>query len=84
MSLLEIATSLVEVAGTGTVRLVPWPVERKSIDIGSVHLDDTKIRQVLGWQPRVDWVDGLRQTVAFYREHRAHYWSERLTPAVAA
>jgi UDP-glucose 4-epimerase len=48
MSLLDIAASLVEVAGTGTVRLVPWPAERKSIDIGSVYMDDTKIRQVLG------------------------------------
>ena len=51
--------------------------------LGSVYVDDTKIQKILGWQPRVDWADGLRQTVAFYRAHRAHYLSERGMPAVA-
>ena len=27
-----------------------------------------------GWQPRVDLVEGLERTIAFYREHKEVYW----------
>ncbi len=74
MSLRDIAELLVEVAGSGRVRLIPWPEDRKPIDIGSVYVDDTKIRRGLRWQPRVDWREGLERMVAFYRTHRVQYW----------
>jgi dTDP-glucose 4,6-dehydratase len=32
-------------------------------------LDSTKIRS-LGWEPRRDWVSGVRSTIDWYREHR--------------
>jgi nucleoside-diphosphate-sugar epimerase len=32
--------------------------------------DISKAQSVLGWQPRVALRDGLRQTIAWYREHR--------------
>ena len=62
-------------AGTGRYELVPFPPERKAIDIGSIYVDDRKIRRVLKWRPRVDMREGLAQTIAYYREHRAQYWS---------
>ena len=72
---------LIEVAGSGSYHLVPFPPERKAIDIGSIYVDDAKIRRTLGWQPRVDMRDGLAETIAFYRAHRDQYWA---THAVAA
>jgi dTDP-glucose 4,6-dehydratase len=39
-------------------------------------LDATKIRDELGWAPEHGWHDGLAETVAWYREHRA--WWEPL------
>jgi dTDP-glucose 4,6-dehydratase len=39
-------------------------------------LDATKIREELGWAPAHGWHDGLAETVAWYREHRA--WWEPL------
>jgi UDP-glucose 4-epimerase len=30
---------------------------------------------VLHWQPRIGLREGLERTVAFYRQHRAHYWA---------
>jgi UDP-glucose 4-epimerase len=60
---------------------VPFPPERKVIDIGSIYVDDAKIHRALGWQPTIDMREGLTRTVAFYREHRAHYWT---TPQVAS
>jgi UDP-glucose 4-epimerase len=64
---------LLEVAGTGSVRYVEWPEEKKSIDIGSFYADSTKFRTATGWQPRVALREGLARTVAYYREHLPHY-----------
>ena len=74
ISLLELAHLLVEIAGQGSVRLVPWPEERKRIDIGDVYSSYAHIQAVLGWQPTIDLRDGLAQTIAYYQQHRQHYW----------
>ena len=81
VSLRDVAEILVDVSGTGSYCLVPFPPERKVIDIGSVYVDDRKIRRVLRWLPRVDLRDGLSRTVAYYREHRQHYWSRSAVTA---
>lgn len=74
VSLREAVEVLLDVAdGGGGYRLVPFPPERKAIDIGDVFTDWTKIAGVLGWQPRVSLREGLARTVAFYREHWAEY-----------
>ena len=49
--LAELAELLVELAGAGSWRLVPFPDERRTIDIGDYFADDTKIRARLGWEP---------------------------------
>jgi UDP-glucose 4-epimerase len=84
ISLRDVTQLLVETARTGSYRLVPFPPERKAIDIGSIYVDDRKIRQALGWQPRVDMREGLAKTVAFYREHRHEYWAAAAAPAARA
>ena len=83
LDLRSIAELLVDVAGSGQVQLVPWPEDRKPIDIGSIFVDDRKIRTILGWQPRVGWRVGLERTVAFYRAHRSPYWSDALAEVAA-
>lgn len=73
ISLRALASRIVETAGTGSIRFVPWPLERKAIDIGSYHADYAKIRRLLGWEPTVPLDEGLKRTVAFYRAHRCQY-----------
>jgi UDP-glucose 4-epimerase len=74
VSLRELAEMLVEIAGGGSWRLVPFPEERRSIDIGDYFADDSKIRGLLGWEPRVRLREGLERSLAYYREHGASYW----------
>ena len=74
VSLLELAELLVEAAG-GSFRLVPFPPERKVIDIGDYYADFTKIRDDLGWEPRVGLREGLQRSLDFYREHGDLYWA---------
>ena len=69
----DLVTLLLETAGTGSVTYVDWPPEKKRIDIGSFYSDSTKFREAVGWQPQVGLREGLRRTIAFYREHLGHY-----------
>jgi len=76
ISLLDLTQMLVTIAGQGSVRLVPWPEARKRIDIGDVYSSYAKIDAALGWRPTTTLQDGLAQTIAYYRQHRQHYWEE--------
>ncbi len=73
VSLGELATLLVEVAGTGRVRFVDWPAERRAIDIGDFYADSSKFKRAVGWSGRVALRDGLTRTVAYYRDHLSEY-----------
>lgn len=73
VSLLDLVRLLVDVAGGGRYRLVPFPPERKRIDIGDFYADISKARATLGWTPSVPLREGLRSTVAYYRANREHY-----------
>jgi UDP-glucose 4-epimerase len=76
INLYHLAELLVELAGRGSHRLVPWPDNRKRIDIGDYYGDYRKIRSKLGWCPRVSLKEGLRRSLRFYEEHHVHYWRE--------
>jgi UDP-glucose 4-epimerase len=74
VSHLELIETLTTVAQSGRYRLVPWPPERKRIDIGDVYSSYRLIQQTLGWEPQVDLREGLERTVAFYRQNKQQYW----------
>ena len=69
----ELVALLIKVAGQGRVTHVPWPSEKKSIDIGSFCTDSTKFQSTVGWTPRVSLEQGLQDTVAYYRRHLDQY-----------
>ncbi|MGH9313615.1 MAG: NAD-dependent epimerase/dehydratase family protein, partial [Vicinamibacterales bacterium] len=77
----DLVRLLLDVAGSGSVRFVEWPPDKKLIDIGSFYADSSKFMRVTGWRPGVDLREGLARTVAFYREHLTRYLDE---PAGAA
>ena len=73
VSLKDLVEQMIAIAGQGSFRLVPFPEERKKIDIGDFQADASKIGRVLGWQPQVGLREGLESTIAYYREHHAKY-----------
>jgi UDP-glucose 4-epimerase len=52
----------------------PFSAERKAQEPGDFYSDIRKIERLLGWRPRTSLREGLERTLAFYRQHRAHYW----------
>ncbi|MCI0441816.1 GDP-mannose 4,6-dehydratase [bacterium] len=76
VSVLEVAKLLLEVMGSGKYEVVPFPENRRMIEIGDYWGDYTKIKNLLGWAPTTTLKDGLRKTVDFYKQHKQHYWTE--------
>jgi UDP-glucose 4-epimerase len=74
INLRDLAEMLVEINAGGSFRVVPFPSERKIIDIGDYYGDYRRIRSKLGWRPVTSLRDGLARTLAYYREHRNQYW----------
>ena len=79
----DVVHLLLEVAGTGRVRFVDWPADKKRIDIGSFYADSTRFRTAVGWRPRTALRDGLSASVAYYRQHLRHYVDEEERPVPA-
>jgi UDP-glucose 4-epimerase len=77
VTLEELAKLLVEQQGSGArYRLVPFPADRKAIDIGDYHADYSRIENELGWKPAVPLHTGVERSLAYYRTHRAAYWDD--------
>jgi UDP-glucose 4-epimerase len=73
IGLLDLAHLMVELNGSGAVSLVPFPPERKAIDIGDYYGKFDRISAGLGWRPGVALREGLARTLAYYKSHLEHY-----------
>ena len=73
VSLRELVETMIEIAGQGSYSLIPFPPERKAIDIGDFWADASKIEAALGWRPTVPLRQGLRDTIEYYKKNKEHY-----------
>jgi len=69
----DLVALLLEEAGRGSSRFVPWPDDKRRIDIGSFYSDSSKYMRTTGWTPAVSLREGLRRTLAYYRQHFDKY-----------
>jgi nucleoside-diphosphate-sugar epimerase len=67
LTLAEIAVIVSAAAGVSPPVFRGFPPEAQSIDIGSYCSDSSRIRQELGWEPSVPFVEGIARTLAYYR-----------------
>ncbi len=73
INLLNLAKLMIEVNGSGKYQIVPFPENRKRIDIGDYHGDYSLIKADVGWQPQVHLREGVSKTLEFYRLNKEHY-----------
>lgn len=69
----ELVAMLREHTGVSS-EIVPFPQDRKSIDIGDYYGNYQRFARLTGWEPRIGLADGLGQTLDFYRNHPKEYW----------
>jgi UDP-glucose 4-epimerase len=74
INLLELAQLMIDINGRGDYTLIPFPADRKPIDIGDYYGDYTKIHTELGWQPKVGLREGLAKTLGYYEANGERYW----------
>ena len=65
--LIDMARTIIAIAGSGHVEHVDWPALAGQIETGDFIADTTRIERELGWRPTIGLRDGLERTVALSR-----------------
>jgi nucleoside-diphosphate-sugar epimerase len=52
---------------------IPFPEDRKVIDIGDYYADFGLFRSLMGWKPKIDLDEGLKRTMEYFVEHGSKY-----------
>lgn len=52
---------------------IPFPADRKLIDIGDYYGSFELFHAATGWRPSISLEEGLRRSVEFFRAHGEHY-----------
>lgn len=73
ISLKSLAELMIGLGFGGNFNLVPFPTERKKIDIGDYYGDYSLIASELGWVPKVGISEGLTNTLKYYKNYVTHY-----------
>lgn len=74
VSLKALAELMVSLMPGGSYEVVPFPPERKAIDIGDYYSNFKLIEAELGWRPRVPLREGLARSLDYFKKHATHYW----------
>lgn len=61
LSVAEIAAAIVKKTGTGSVVHIPWPDDRRRIEVDAVRISSDRFRQISGWVPRHSFLQGLNR-----------------------
>lgn len=76
ISLVDTANLIKEISPNVQYELVPFPSDRKAIDIGDYYADYRMIRSKLGWWPKVSLREGLTRTIDYYSKFSSYYWED--------
>jgi len=73
VNLKDLAALMIKVHGRGEYEVIPFPEDRKPIDIGDYYADYSKIRDALNWNPRHGLEQGLTTTLQYYYQFIHEY-----------
>lgn len=74
VSLKEFVKAAIKIYGKGKYTVIPFPPERKKIEIGNYVADYSKITKALGWKPKVNLESGIEKTFKYYEKYKEYYW----------
>ena len=76
INLKDLAEMLIKINKAGSYSIVPFPPERKQIDIGDYYADYGKIHSTLGWESKTSIEDGIAASFEYYKKYGRHYWDD--------
>ena len=53
--------------------LVPFPKERKAIDVGDFICDYSSFSSAFGWDPKIKFEEGIKRSLEYFRSELEHY-----------
>ena len=72
-SLIQFVDILKQITGV-EFEVVPFPDDKKIIDIGDYYGDYSLFTKDTGWSPKVDLIEGITRTIDFYNHYKKEYW----------
>ena len=74
LTLKDFVAKAIQILGYGRFKIIPFPKDRKRIEIGNYVADIKKIRDDLGWEPKISVDEGIRMTFKYYEKFQKSYW----------
>lgn len=73
-SFLELAKTIIKIATSGQWEFAPFSPERAAQEPGDFYSDISKIKKLVGWEPKTTLEMGLKKTIEYYRKNKKFYW----------
>ena len=73
MSLKETAEIMCSEIGVASWNLVPFPEDRKAIDVGDFTCDYSSFGSAFGWKPKIKFADGIKRSFEYFKNEIEYY-----------
>jgi UDP-glucose 4-epimerase len=73
LTLEDTAKIMCQVIENSDYQVIPFPEERKVIDVGDFICDYSAFRDQFGWEPKVSFQDGIQRSLEYFRKEIIHY-----------
>jgi UDP-glucose 4-epimerase len=73
MSLEETASMMCALVKGSSYDLIPFPEERKAIDVGDFVCDYTSFSKALDWEPKTSFEEGISRSLNFFKGELKYY-----------
>src|SRR3989344_4009400 len=72
LTLKDFVAKTIQILGYGRFKIIPFPRDRKQIEVGNYTADIKKINDDLGWEPKISVDEGIRMTFKYYAEFQKY------------
>jgi nucleoside-diphosphate-sugar epimerase len=73
LTLEDTAKLMCELIEGANYEKIPFPEDRKAIDVGDFVCDYQAFQSAFGWEPKVDFRQGISKSVEYFRNDLSHY-----------
>ena len=73
MSLSETAKIMCHEIKGASWNLIPFPKDRKAIDVGDFICDYSSFSSAFGWEPKIKFEEGIKRSLEYFRSELEHY-----------
>ena len=73
LSLEDTAKIMCQKTEGGDYQMIPFPEDRKAIDVGDFISDYSAFRDQFGWEPKTTFIEGIDESLDFFKREFSHY-----------